>query len=282
MKVPLHIVKARREKLATMITQDSYLPVQELCRRLDISEATVRRDLSALEKEKRIKRTYGGAISEFDNRFPSFGERRGQARRAKARISAAALSAMAPGRTYFLDTGTTIFAIAEAFRDHPVVPVKIVTPNIPAGELLATIPGVEVFLPAGQLLSHQSVLTGETTRKSLEFWKFDVAFLSAEAMNAEGIWNSQPEIVEQQKVVLRRSQRVLFCLDESKLDRNAPNLLVRWRDVETLLTNASAEKLKKAGINLRTSQFPDLSAILRTPPGRGDEKEDDQIPVHFL
>jgi len=238
-----------------MIKQDNYLPVQELCKRLGISEATARRDLSALEKEKRIKRTYGGAISEFDSRYPSFAERRGQSSRAKRKIAAAALAYIEPERTYFFDAGTTIFAIAEAFRERPVIPVKIVTSNIPAGELLAAIPGVEVFLLAGQLLPHQSVLTGETARKSLEFWKFDVAFLSAEGMNASGVWNSQAEIVEQQKTVVHRAKRTVFCLDESKLGQNAPHFLLAWNKIDLLLTEIPHPRLAQAGIRIKATQY---------------------------
>jgi DeoR/GlpR family transcriptional regulator of sugar metabolism len=238
-----------------MVTQEGFLPVQELCRRLGVSEATARRDLAALEIEKKIKRTYGGAISEFENRFPSFTERRGHSRRAKARIAASALSFITPDRTCFFDTGTTIFAIAEEFREHPVTPLQIVTPNIPLGELLAGIEGVQVFFPAGQLLNRQSVLLGETACKSLEFWRFDVAFLSAEAMDSAGIWNSEAAVVEQQKTVLRRSASSVFCMDATKLGRTAPHFLIPWNKVGTLLTNTPRGKLQEAGIKIRADQY---------------------------
>jgi len=48
MRVPLHVVEARREKLAALIDRHRYLPVHELCRRLGVSEATARRDLASL------------------------------------------------------------------------------------------------------------------------------------------------------------------------------------------------------------------------------------------
>ena len=204
MKVPLHVVEARRERLAAMIAQHGYMPVRELCRRLQVSEATARRDLVALAEEKKIKRTYGGAVSEFDNRYPSFLERTGTSRRAKAQIASAALSYFTPGLTVFLDPGTTIYAIAEAFRSHPVTPMTFITPNIPVGEMLAAIPGVKVYLVAGQLLARQSTLLGEAAVRSLQFWRFDAAFLSAEGMDAAGIWNSQAAIVAQQKVAIQR------------------------------------------------------------------------------
>jgi len=255
-RVSLHIVEARREKLAQLIGQHRYLPIHELCRRLDISEATVRRDLAALVKENKITRTYGGALSEFNDRFPSFRERQAQAGGAKHKLAKRALGLIQPGQTCFFDSGTTIFAIAEAFRENPITPVSIVTSNLPVGEVLAGIPDVQVFQLAGQLFHRQSILLGETAQKSLEFWQFDLAFLSAEAMNAEGIWNSQPEIIEQQKAVLRRSARSVYCLDGSKLDRDAPHFLTSWKEVDELLTDVSPARLKKAGIQLTGGQLP--------------------------
>ena len=255
MKVPLHIVIARRERLAAMIAEHGYMPVGELCRRLEVSEATARRDLAALANEKKIKRTYGGAVSEFDNRYPSFSERRDRAREAKIVIAQSALNFITPGLTCFLDNGTTTYALAEAFRARPVTPVTIVTSNIPVGEMLASIPGVQVFLLAGQLLPRQSALLGKTALKSLQFWHFDVAFLSAEAMNAQGLWNSQPAIIEQQKAVVARSTRNVFCLDAHKLNREAPHFLLPWSRIDSLLTEAPYDTLLQAGIPLSTQQY---------------------------
>lgn len=288
MKVPLHIVQARRERLAQIIEQHRYLPVKELCDRLDVSEATVRRDLAALVREKKITRTYGGALHEFNDRFPSFRERQSQGSRGKARAVKPALVLFEPNRTYFFDSGTTIFALAEAFRDHPVTPVTIVTSNLPVGEMLASIPGVQVFQLAGQLLHLQSTLLGETARKSLEFWNFDVAFLSTEGMDGQGLWNSQTAIVEQQKVVLRRSKRTVFCIDGSKLNRQAPHFLLPWDQVDMLLTDLPNEKLVRAGIVLDESRripAPNTEIASKiepfSTPAPSRESEGD-YPIHIL
>jgi len=285
-KVPLHIVLARRERLAAMIAQHGYMPVSELCRRLKVSEATARRDLAALAEEKKIKRTYGGAVSEFDNRYPSFAERVDTARRAKSQIAAAAVSYLSPELTIFLDAGTTVYAIADAFRARPVTPMTVVTSNIPVGEMLATIPGVKVFLVAGQLLARQSTLLGEAAVKSLQFWRFDVAFLSAEGMDASGIWNSQADIVAQQKMTINRSTRAIFCLDGSKLNRQAPDILLPWNGVEVLLTEVPMAKLVEAGIGIAPSQYWHAAGGLAACPlNRIPDKEDaddDAFPVELL
>jgi len=285
-KVPLHIVKARRERLAAMIAQHGYMPVSELCRRLDVSEATARRDLVALAEEKKIKRTYGGAILEFDNRYPSFAERIDTARKAKTQIAAAAISYLSPGLTVYFDCGTTIYAIAEAFRDRPVTPMTVITSNIPVGEMLAAIPGVKVFLVAGQLLARQSTLLGEAAVRSLQFWRFDVAFLSAEGMDTEGLWNSQTDIVAQQKVVIQRSTRSIFCLDGGKLNRQAPDILLPWRGVDVLLTEVPLSKLVEVGIEITPKQYWYAPGGAQTCPVeriRGESEPDaDAFPVELL
>ena len=280
MRVPIHIVEARREKLAALIERYRYLPIGELCRHLGVSEATVRRDLAELASRNKVKRTHGGALAEFNERFPSFNERQASASRYKAKVGRKAASFLKPGGTYFLDSGTTIFALAEAFRESPVSPLTIVTSNIPVGELLSSIPELTVCLTAGQILGRQSVLLGETARRSLEFWSFDLAFLSAEAANQDGIWNSQDSIVQQQLVAIRRSAHAVYCLDSSKIGTAAPFLLKKWTDVDFLLTDASDEKLAKAGINpgmvemiscSPDAPFPDIAATAKS-----------SLPVHFL
>ncbi len=142
---------------------------------------------------------------------------------------------------------------------------------------------------AGQLLHLQSTLLGETAQKSLEFWKFDTAFLSAEAMDPEGIWNSQAAIVDQQRVVLERSTRAVFCIDGSKLNRKAPHFLVPWERVDALVTDVADERLAKAGITLREGQRTAtggrgaaaraVPAQESTPPA---ESESEEMPVHIL
>ena len=278
MKVPLHIVRSRRERLAALIAHSGYMPVRELCTRLGVSEATARRDLSSLARERRIKRTHGGAVADFDSRFPSFAERCSHGRPAKSRIAKAALALLAPQATCFMDSGTTMFAIAEAFREAPVTPISIITSNIPVGEMLASIPGVEVFLLAGQLLPRQSALLGEAAERSLEFWRFDIALFSAEGMDEAGIWNSTAAIVSQQKAAARRAVKSIICLDATKLSRRAPEFFLPWDQVDLLLTEVPWEKLMRARIPLQSRQY--WSALAKNIPHL--PTSDEPLPVHML
>ena len=49
MKVARHIIEARREAIAKLLSKVGYVPVLEICKQFNVPEATARRDLTELE-----------------------------------------------------------------------------------------------------------------------------------------------------------------------------------------------------------------------------------------
>src|SRR3954470_2862482 len=138
MRVPQHVVDDRRRRLAELVQGGGWLPVAEVCEKLGVSEATARRDLAALEAGKEITRTRGGALCEFNQRFPSFVERQGVAIGTKRRIGKAAAGRVEAGSTVSLDAGSTIYAVAEALaHERAARPLTVVTNSLPVADLLA-------------------------------------------------------------------------------------------------------------------------------------------------
>lgn len=248
LKVPLHIVEARRHRLADYLRHHAYAPLHAVCGEFGVSAATARRDLAALAAQKRIVRTYGGALTEFAQRFPSFREREHTHARAKRRIAAAARGHIRPDTTCYLDSGTTIFALAGELRRHPVPGLRIITNNLPVAELLsASAPDMSVCLLGGELLARQSVLVGAVARKVLRFHAIEQAFLSAEGADVAGAWNSQEEVARLQQKVLSRAAESVLCLDASKLGVGAPAFLASWEKFSLLITDAPAARLRGLG-----------------------------------
>ena len=244
MKVSLHIVEERRRRVAAYLEQHSYAPLREVCARFEMSEATARRDLVVLAERKQIVRTHGGALTEYNRRFPSFRERETLRAEAKRKIAAAARDLVLPGTTCFLDFGTTAFALAEELRRRPPHDLRVVTNNLPAAELLTAAPGVRVYLLGGELLPRQSVLLGGAAFDALRYYSIDQAFLSAEAADAAGVWNSQRELVALQQAVMQHAAASVLCIDASKLQRTAPAFLAPWSGFRLAVTDATRRRVK--------------------------------------
>ncbi len=248
MKMPLHVVLARRERAARLLSEHQYLPISELAKRLGVSVATARRDLVALAGDRQITRTYGGALSDFNSRFPSFRYRHAQHTQEKNKLAQKALPLLRPESVLYMDSGTTLYAFAELLSRSPVTPLRVITPNLPAAELLSTVPGIEVILLGGRLLGRQSVLLGDIALRSLQEWRFDLALMSAEAFDAKGIWNSRPEVIELQRAALARSRKHVFLLGASKLGSTAPHFLLPWKEVHRLFSTAPLASIQKADL----------------------------------
>jgi DeoR/GlpR family transcriptional regulator of sugar metabolism len=250
MKVAYEVVKARRDQLAQLLAEHQYLPLAEVCARLGISEATARRDLTALEREHAITRTYGGAVGDYNRRFESFRERLAHSADAKRRIAHVAFGLIKSRMTVYLDGGTTVFAVAEALALGGPRPLSVVSNNLMVAERLSDIDGIELNVLGGQYLRRQAVILGAKAQTSAKLWRYDLALFGAEAMTTRGLWNSQADVVAVERTVARASKSTVFLVDASKLGATAPVFLLPWTDIDTLVTNASAETLTHAGITL--------------------------------
>lgn len=256
MRVPLHIVESRREKLRGLIRTDGFLPVAEICAQLGISEATARRDLAAVAANGQITRTRGGALADYNAAFASLGERATRARSAKDRIAKAAAARVPRTGTVFLDAGTTVQALGrQLLRRRDFEGLKVVTNSLPIATMLGGAPGIELHVLGGTFLHRQAVLLGSDAVRSLRAWTFDLAFLGGEGFVATGVSNSHAEIAGFQQSVAQRTTDVFFCLDATKLGRSTPHRVVPWTKSVILITDANEAGLKAAGIHLRPHQL---------------------------
>lgn len=66
-------ITSRLDRIVELVDEHSFLTVNEISRLCNMSEMTIRRDLEQLHNQKRLMRTYGGAVSmHMDS--PSTGE----------------------------------------------------------------------------------------------------------------------------------------------------------------------------------------------------------------
>ncbi len=261
MRVPRQVVEARRLRLTELLQERGYLPISDLCDELGVSEATARRDLSALESEERITRTYGGALGEFNASFISFRERLREETEAKNAIARTAVSLIKPGMRVYLDAGTTAFSIAQELRRNLPEGLTVITNNLALIEPLGSLPSAKTILLGGQLLERQSVLLGDEAVRAAALQKIDLAFLGAQGMTAEGLWNSQRDIIRLQQAVMKRATLSFFCLDHSKLGHKAPEHLADWSSISALICDLSIPELRRSGILLKPGTLISPSSI---------------------
>lgn len=250
MKVARHVIEARREAIAKLLGNVGYVPVLEICKQFNVSEATARRDLTELESQRRLTRTHGGALSDFNRNFPPLDSRKTDEAEAKQKVGLKAASFVKAGMTIYIDSGSTVHCAAEAIVAARIPDLQIITTSIPTAQLVCTLPGVEVYIPGGLYLAQQAMVAGDRTLEEVARWNFDLALLGAQGIDENGLWNSQRDISHQQREVIRRSDQTLICMHKSKLGRTGPSAVTRDIAPLYLVIDADAAMVAKAKVKM--------------------------------
>ena len=213
--------------------------VEVLAARLGISPSTVRRDLTRLQREGRIARTYGGALVTDVFQERSFNESAELNQASKAAIAQAAAEMVPEHGTIFLDAGTTCLALARAIAARGSL--TVVTRGLEAASLLARSTDVEVIMLGGNVRPLSHGLVGPLSSLGLERLSFDIAFLGADAVDPDkGLGEPTSEETYVKELAASRATEVVVLVDASKLEpAQLPAwipLLPSWR----LLTDAAA------------------------------------------
>lgn len=201
--------------------------VEVLAERLSVSASTVRRDLSQLQRQQRIARTYGGAlVPEVFHERP-FTESERLHREAKSAIAGAAVDLVPPTGTVFVDAGTTCLALARLLLDRG--PLTVVTRGLEAAVLLARAPGIDVVMTGGRVRPLSHGVVGPLASLALDRLHFDVAFLGADAIDpTRGLGEPTIEETWVKEQAAARADQVVVLADASKLGEQAP----AWLAVE--------------------------------------------------
>ena len=112
----------RQIKLQELLTGvDEFVNLSDLCRRLNASRSSLRRDLIELEQRGILRRVHGGAIS-ISQRDESMDYRKLASSRheEKARIGKATAALIENGQTVIMGGGSTTVEVARHLLDRPL------------------------------------------------------------------------------------------------------------------------------------------------------------------
>lgn len=231
----------RWHDLRALIRDRRVIRVEDLCRQLRVSAATVRRDLDQLERCGAIRRVHGGAVS-VESRLdePEFEDKTSLAVREKRRIAQAALALVRAGDTIYLDGGSTVLELARLLRDR--TNLTVVTNSLRAAQELSG-RGPRLLLIGGELRRLSQTLVGPLSRLVLGALHLDKAFMGTIgfALN-QGLTTTDPSEAFTKEVVMGQARQVILLADSSKAGKVSFASAGRWAAVHVLITDHQLEK----------------------------------------
>lgn len=224
---------SRYELILEVIREKRNIKVEELIERLNVSEATIRRDLTFLEKAGKIRRVHGGAIL-VDIQEESLLYKKEIYSEEKENIGKFAASLVESGSTIYLDAGTSVFAMIKYLSG--IENIKVVTNGLSHIEELYN-KKIETYLIGGKMKMLTGALVGASAVLSLKSFNFDLAFMGANGIDVNGYSTPDSEEALIKNEAASKANKTYFLCDESKLQKKS---LVNFYKLEDsyLITNA--------------------------------------------
>ncbi len=243
----------RQKRIAEYLQKVEFASLDELAKSVDASVSTVRRDLTFLEAGGTLRRTHGGArlLAPHSDEF-AFSARDTHQLAEKEAIGKACAELIRPDQTIIIDAGSTLYHVARHLE--PKTP-QIITNSLPVANLFAAAHRLEVIVSGGVIYPRLGVLVGPLAVEAFSKIHADVALMSAGGITLEGITNSHGLLIEIQRAMIRGAQKVIFCLDHTKLGRKSISFLSELDCIDTLVTDQGAPadlvcELRQRGIEV--------------------------------
>jgi len=245
----------RKKIILDYIQKYGKASVQELTEVLQVSEATVRRDLKDLEDAKLLKRAHGGALSLQNVNFePTFGEKKVTLLKEKHAIAKKAVELIDEGDTILLDAGTTTFEVAKELRTFSKL--TVITNDINISQELLSHPGIEIIVVGGMLRKETLAMVGPMAEQSLGMIRVDKLFLAINGLDLEAGLTT-PNLIEAatKRKMIKIAKQVILLADHSKVGKVSQARVGEIAEVnQVILDDAVAEdilnQLKTMGITV--------------------------------
>lgn len=209
----------RQGKILEILAEKKVATVDELCAMLYSSGATIRRDLSILSANRLIHRTHGGAmhLESGGGEFP-LTVRESENMLLKEIIAAKALPLIKDGMTVFMDSSSTVSALAAKLNGFNNL--RVVTNGIKTCSILSEKDGVEVYCTGGKLRDNAKALGGETALGNIENFNADISLLSCRGITPNGgISDTNESDATIKRAFISHSEKVVLMCDSSKFGK---------------------------------------------------------------
>jgi DeoR/GlpR family transcriptional regulator of sugar metabolism len=253
----------RWARLLEILGEQGRIDVATAAEMLQVSPATVRRDMDELARQQVLTRTRGGAVAsgvayDLPLRYKT-------ARQAgeKLRIAKAAAALIPPGAVVGLNGGTTTSEVARELTTRPDLAghgsqttLTVVTNAVNIANELAVRPYVKTVVTGGVARPHSYELIGPLATMVLQTISLDYAILGVNAVDPTlGAATHDESEASANRAMAERAERVVVVADSTKLGKRAFAQVCDTRMIAVLVTDTDAsdelvEKFASRGVDV--------------------------------
>lgn len=232
----------RRRTILDELSEYGRVSVKDLSEKLQVSAVTIRQDLRALEEERLLERTHGGAVLPQRRAVTpelTFDVRLRSQHYSKDAIAREAARRIQPNTTIALDSSTTAYSILPYIKQ--IERLIVVTYGLMIAQALLDCPQIQVIMPGGTLRRDSIALVSNP--QTLPDIHINNGFFSAHGITIEtGPTESSLEEATMKRALMARCVSSYYLIDEPKWGKVGPFSLASPKEINGIITTRDAPR----------------------------------------
>ncbi len=224
----------RQQAVINFLKSHHTATIHTLAKHLYTSEASIRRDIAALEAAGLVVKIYGGVVlPEHKNEVVPVELRESANSAAKEIIAQEAAKLIHDGDTVFFDSSSTVRRICKHIKNRKHL--KIITNNLRiCQELKET--DITVYLTGGEYYKKLDCFLGSYAERFIASINATSVFFSCKGLSQDGLLTdvSETEIAIRQAMLAHAENSYLLC-DSSKVSQKYAFTLCQAQDLTKIL-----------------------------------------------
>lgn len=235
------MITDRQKEILAILYQKGRVSVAELSKTLYVTEMTVRRDLTEMEKGGFLRRYRGGAVLKINLGEMPITERLLLDKDEKEELAKKALPFLHDGMTVFLDSSSTCQYLLPhlAQRKNITVITNSVQALLTAGKL-----HLPCLLVGGEYYEQDMCMVGSLAERYVRELNVDLAFFTTAAISEDGVisdFDVRQTMIR--KIVMQNAKQNIFLFEKEKRGKKLLYTLCRTEDVTAvLMTDETGKK----------------------------------------
>ena len=231
----------RRDIILDTLRRNGRLAVSDMVEQTGISAVTIRKDLSALEREGLLARVHGGAVTPtISHNDHNYVERRNYKKAEKQAIARAVAALVKDGESIMINVGTTSEYVIEELKGIPNL--AIITNALPILEKLTCCENITTFFLGGSFQPGMQITIGDSVIEQLSRYTADKLIMGMDGVDPVNGLTSRNHVEDYvMHKMISRSREKILVVDDSKIGKSS---LVHIADIatfDTLVTNRNPE-----------------------------------------
>ncbi len=208
----------RANKILDLLETFGEVEIRQLAAEIDVSEVTVRRDLTAMASNGLLYRTHGGAMKLSELIKPvSFVNKAAVNVKAKDAICKRVAEDIIDGDVIFIDCGSTAFRLCQFIKNKKI---KVITNSLPVVNELQN-SSVTINLIGGEVDTSRQAVHGTIAQEHIARYQASKAFLGVDGITGEGLYAGNEHEASNTLAMASQSDCVYILCDASKIGKTS-------------------------------------------------------------